>query len=443
MTNYQVLARKWRPQRFKELMGQAHVVKTIQNALSMDRVAHAYLFIGPRGVGKTSIARIFAKILNCEKTKQDTRRTEPCCACQTCIEIAKGNCLDVLEIDGASHNSVEDIRSLRDTVQYSPSNGRTYKIYIIDEVHMLSSAAWNALLKTLEEPPEHVKFLFATTEAHKVLPTILSRCQRFDLNPLDTSIIVEGLQQLANDEAIYIEEDALNLIARTAEGSMRDALSILEQLFAFYNKEATNSTINSEDLVTVFGLTPTTELYTLIQMILTNNSVELIRSIHQLANSGRNLERLYADLLQALRNVMIYHILGDTDSRFMFSKYEQDRLKTSFSISVNPTVLQRVINNLLDRENGIHNAMNKRVFIEASLLRAMREAHSSICIDDLIQQLKHLQTGTELPSSTREKQIASSPIEEPVNKEQTPTVNEEKKRSYIQQVYDLFDGKTI
>ncbi|PYJ19180.1 MAG: DNA polymerase III subunit gamma/tau, partial [Verrucomicrobia bacterium] len=230
--SYEVFARKYRPQTFDDLVGQAHVSRTLKNAVAQNRLAHAYLFVGPRGVGKTSTARILAKSLNCVKGPTVT----PCGVCDNCKEIAAGNSLDVIEIDGASNNSVEDVRQLRENVRYAPAKGR-YKIYLIDEVHMLSAAAFNALLKTLEEPPEHVKFIFATTEPHtepqKVLPTILSRCQRFDLHRIPANLIAKHLQFIAGREKITLEPAAAHAIARGAEGGLRDAESMLDQLVAF------------------------------------------------------------------------------------------------------------------------------------------------------------------------------------------------------------------
>jgi DNA polymerase-3 subunit gamma/tau len=216
--SYQVFARKYRPQRFDDLVGQEHVAQTLKNAVAQNRLAHAYLFVGPRGVGKTSTARILAKSLNCIHGPTVT----PCGVCDNCREIAGGNSLDVIEIDGASNNSVEDVRELRDNVRYAPAKGR-YKIYLIDEVHMLSAAAFNALLKTLEEPPAHVKFIFATTEPQKVLPTILSRCQRFDLHRIPANLIAKHLQFIAAKEKITLEPGAAHAIARGAEGGLRDA----------------------------------------------------------------------------------------------------------------------------------------------------------------------------------------------------------------------------
>ena len=225
---YQVLARKWRPQTFAEVVGQEHISRTLRNAIIQNRIGHAYLFVGSRGIGKTTTARIFAKALNCANNVDG----EPCCQCQSCREVAAGTSMDVIEIDGASHNKVEHIRDIRENVQYTPVNGK-YKIYIIDEVHMLTPQAWNALLKTLEEPPEHVKFLFATTEPHKVLPTIISRCQRFDLKRISVPLIVQRLRQIADGEHIHVEDNALAAIARAADGGMRDAQSIFDQMIAF------------------------------------------------------------------------------------------------------------------------------------------------------------------------------------------------------------------
>src|SRR5208282_3981744 len=231
-SGYQVIARKWRPQTFGDVVGQDHVVRTLRNAISRGRIAHAYLLVGPRGTGKTSIARIFAKALNCTGgPKADFDPNDP-----AVVAIAEGSHLDVIEIDGASNNSVEQVRDLRETSRYSPAQGK-FKVYIIDEVHMLSTAAFNALLKTLEEPPPHVKFVFATTEVQKVLPTILSRCQRFDLRPIPSELIAGRLRSIAAAEKVKVDEAALACIARLADGGMRDAQSILDQMIAFCGGE--------------------------------------------------------------------------------------------------------------------------------------------------------------------------------------------------------------
>src|SRR5689334_10805842 len=256
--SYQVIARKYRPQRFADVVGQEQVSQTLSIAIKQNRIAHAYLFVGPRGTGKTTLARIFAKCLNCtDGPKADFSDDDP-----RCREIAEGRSLDVLEIDGASNRGIEEVRELRETVKYAPATSR-FKIYIIDEVHMLTKEAFNALLKTLEEPPAHVKFMFATTEPEKVLPTILSRCQRFDLRRIPTPLIVRHLSQIATLEKVKIDEAALHAIARGADGGMRDAESALDQLISFCGEQ-----IVEADVLSMFGLTARSQVLALAHFIL-------------------------------------------------------------------------------------------------------------------------------------------------------------------------------
>src|SRR5882672_9914300 len=300
---YQVIARKYRPQRFSDVVGQEHVTQTLARAIEQKRIAHAYLFCGPRGTGKTTIARIFAKCLNCTggpKVDFDDNDSRV-------KEITEGRAMDVLEIDGASNNGVEQVRELRETCQYVPASGK-FKIYIIDEVHMLSTAAFNALLKTLEEPPAHVKFMFATTDPEKVLPTILSRCQRFDLRRISIKLMVDHLTQIAKKEKVKIEPEALHAIARGAEGAMRDAESTLDQLISFCGDK-----IEESDVLSMFGLTAQSQLLEMSRAILAAEIEPALRQLNDLAKNGKDLGRLVSDLLNHFRNLLIYQVSkGDT-----------------------------------------------------------------------------------------------------------------------------------
>src|SRR5580693_2640287 len=295
---YQVIARKYRPQRFADVVGQEHVTDTLANAIKQKRIAHAYLFCGPRGTGKTTIARIFAKCLNCtggpkvEFSDSDTRVQE----------ITEGRSLDVLEIDGASNNGVEQVRELRETCKYAPASS-PFKIYIIDEVHMLSTAAFNALLKTLEEPPAHVKFMFATTDPEKVLPTILSRCQRFDLRRILTALIVKHLKEIAGKEKVKIDEAALYAIARGADGGMRDAESTLDQLISFCGNK-----IEEPDVLSMFGLAAQNQILALSQALLEGNIQGALGQLSEFAQGGKDLGRMLGDLLNHFRNLLIFQV---------------------------------------------------------------------------------------------------------------------------------------
>ena len=380
---YQVLARKWRPQTFAEVVGQEHISRTLRNAIIQNRIGHAYLFVGSRGIGKTTTARIFAKALNCANNVDG----EPCCQCQSCREVAAGTSMDVIEIDGASHNKVEHIRDIRENVQYTPVNGK-YKIYIIDEVHMLTPQAWNALLKTLEEPPEHVKFLFATTEPHKVLPTIISRCQRFDLKRISVPLIVQRLRQIADGEHIHVEDNALAAIARAADGGMRDAQSIFDQMIAFCGGLADGELITEKDVIDVFGLASGIELREMAAALFTNDINRAMVVLQALADSGRDLERLFGDLINYVRNIMVAGICDDPSKFLEVSDSELADL-IGIGRSIDRQMVQRILQGLVAQEWSFRAAVNKRIYFETVLARVMLDAHS-VQLDDIIARLNVL-----------------------------------------------------
>jgi DNA polymerase III subunit gamma/tau len=376
--SYQVIARKYRPQRFADVVGQEHVTQTLANAIRQNRIAHAYLFVGPRGTGKTTLARIFAKCLNCtDGPKVDFADDDP-----RCQEIAEGRSLDVLEIDGASNRGIEEVRELRETVKYAPATAR-FKIYIIDEVHMLTKEAFNALLKTLEEPPPHVKFMFATTEAEKVLPTILSRCQRFDLRRIPTALIVQHLAQIARLEQVQIDEPALHAVARGADGGMRDAQSALDQLISFCGQR-----IDESDVVSMFGLTARTQVFALAGALIAGDAQAALRALDDLARKGKDLNRFLADLLNHFRNLLLFQISRGDLSLLDASETEVVTL-SSQSDQITVESLTRIMDLLSEYEGRLREAASKRILVEVALLKAA-QARTSVGIDTVLQKLREL-----------------------------------------------------
>ncbi|PYJ92461.1 MAG: DNA polymerase III subunit gamma/tau [Verrucomicrobia bacterium] len=378
--SYEVFARKYRPQTFDDLVGQTHVSRTLKNAVAQNRLAHAYLFVGPRGIGKTSTARILAKSLNCLKGPTVT----PCGQCDNCREIAGGNSLDVIEIDGASNNSVEDVRQLRENVRYAPAKGR-YKIYLVDEVHMLSPAAFNALLKTLEEPPPHVKFIFATTEPQKVLPTILSRCQRFDLHRIPANLIAQHLQFIADKEKITLEPAAGHAIARGAEGGLRDAESMLDQLVAFCGEK-----ISENDVLNVFGFTSKQTVIDLTGRILRGETPDAIDLLHQQSEAGKDMMRLMSDLIAYLRDLLVFKAKPDALSEDVDPE-AQKSLAAHAELITNDRLLE-LIDQFAAAEGRMKWAPNKKLHFEVAIIKAIQSLRQAT-LDEVIEKLGELRDG--------------------------------------------------
>ena len=362
--SYEVIARKWRPQAFEEVVGQDHVVRTLRSAIEKGRIAQAYLFAGPRGTGKTTLARIFAKALNCK----DGPTPHPCGKCPACRAIASGSSFDVIEIDGASNNKVEDIHeSILSQVQNAPVEGK-FRIFYIDEVHMLSAAAFNALLKTLEEPPEFVKFVFATTEPDKVLGTVLSRCQRFDLRKISQGDICGQLRKVCDAEGVEIAEDALLAIARGADGGMRDAESALDQIIAFTGKK-----IEEEDVLGVFGLVSRALIENLAEAVLRGDVAGVLARLDELDRSGKDLRRLVAELIDHFRNLLVCVELGGETKGLDLTESQRATLRAQSGLADASAVLA-IAEELIRLDGTLRLALSQRTLVETSLIRCTRAA---------------------------------------------------------------------
>ncbi len=372
--SYQVFARKYRPKSFEDVLGQDHVVRTLRNAIAQKRLAHAYLFVGPRGTGKTSTARILAKALNCTGGPNADFDPEE----DICIEIAEGRSLDVLEIDGASNNGVEQVRDLRESVRFAPARGQ-FKIFYIDEVHMLTNAAFNALLKTLEEPPPHVKFIFATTEANKILPTILSRCQRFDLRPIPTETIAKHLLHIASLEGIKLEDTAAWAIAKGADGGMRDAQSMLDQLVSFCG-----DAIVEENVLDVFGFTSREKVAALTQTLLARENPAALSLIQKEAESGRELSQLLGELIGCLRALLVAKLDPAADGEGIPAHLWAQLLTAAAAYP--PDRILAAIDVFAETEGRMKWATNKRLHFELGIIKAIQSL-SEVRITDVIKAL--------------------------------------------------------
>lgn len=405
MPEYQVLARKYRPQTFADVLGQDAIVTTIKNAIKNNRLAHGYLFCGSRGTGKTTLARIFAKALNC---KEKTADFEPCNTCASCLEITSGYSLDCMEIDGASHRGIDDIRQINENVGYTPSSGQ-YKIYIIDEVHMLTKEAFNALLKTLEEPPGNVKFFFATTEPHKIPATILSRCQRFNLNRIPLEAITTKLRSMATDLNVLIDDDAIRLIATRADGGLRDAESLLDQIVAFNEDK-----IDINTIADVLGVVAKDQFFLLDQAGKEGNIAFAFELAHEIFSTGKDILHFVENLNEHIRNILLVKLSGPQSTFLNVSESEKERYETSSKIYTNEQCVT-ILEFLIEAQNQIRYMASPKIALEALLIRIIR-THQRIPIDFLVRRLAELEEKLNSPLEAQQSvpQAISHSIPQPL-----------------------------
>lgn len=355
---HKALYRVYRPKTFGDVVGQEHIVKTLKNQIKNNNIGHAYLFSGTRGTGKTSTAKIFARAVNCLNPINE----EPCNECEICIDTLNDNIMDIVEIDAASNNSVDDIRELRESVKYTPSKAK-YKVYIIDEVHMLSQGAFNALLKTLEEPPSYVIFILATTEPHKIPATILSRCQRFDFKRVSSKDIASRMSYICKKENIEAEEKALSLIARNSQGALRDALSILDQCMSFGNEK-----IEYNDVIELLGTVNIDELFELSQSIIDENTKKSLEILNEFIIWGKDIRNLINDLIDHFRNLMVCKVSKDLDEIISLPEESIERLKEQ-SQNVNINDLIRILNILSETQDSMKSSSNTRILAEVTIMK--------------------------------------------------------------------------
>ncbi len=440
--SYVVIARRWRPQQFDEVIGQEHVSKTLANAIANKRIAHAYIFSGPRGVGKTTTARILAKAVNCEKGPTPT----PCNECASCVAITKGNSLDVMEIDGASNRGIDEIRNLREKIRFAPAMGK-YRVYIIDEVHMLTKEAFNALLKTLEEPPEHVIFIFATTEIHRVPPTILSRCQRFDFRRIAVRTILQHLQHICQTDHIEAEEEALLQIAKKADGSMRDAESILDQIISYAGNK-----ISFEDVVQALGVIHQDFYFNLTEHIRQGAVKEVILAANEIFETGHDLNEFLLGFEEHLRNILVIKTTGSTQLVDTSENYLAQYQKLAETFSENDLVAYlQIVGETL---NAVKNSQQPQLKFELGLIK-LAKMPKTAHIDDLLRHIASLKKKDTKPltssiQTVQEPSVQSQPIDLDHIKDRWPHLLKKIERDHAslarilsQAHIEHFDGKTL
>ncbi|MER3525181.1 MAG: DNA polymerase III subunit gamma/tau [Ignavibacteria bacterium] len=401
MSDYIVTARKWRPMRFDDVAAQAHVTQTLKNAIKQQRLAHAYLFAGPRGVGKTTTARLFAKLVNC---RQPTLELEPDNTCEMCREITEGHSFDVLEIDGASNRGVDEIRNLRESVRYGPAKG-TYKVYIIDEVHMLTKEAFNALLKTLEEPPPHVLFIFATTEVHKVPATIISRCQRFDFRRIAIEEIMNNLRTIAEKEAITIDEDALRLIAKKGDGSLRDAQSIFDQIVTLCGKD-----VQKNAILRALNIVDQEFYFRLTDLIITKDAKGGLALVQDLIDRGYDIKEFLSGLTEHLRNMLTVVTTGSTSLIEESDFYKKKYAETAKPFSVSDVL--RLLRFVHTTEAALRWSNQPRFKLESDIVQLITMPNA-VEVGSVLQQIDEIK-----------KKLIAAKSQPPILTQTTPTAGE-------------------
>jgi len=420
--SYQVIARKWRPQTFEDVVGQSATAQTLRNAILQNRIAHAYLFAGARGVGKTTTARILAKALNCAHGPTAT----PCNICDSCKEITSGNSIDVLEIDAASNRGIDEIRELRENVKYAAARDR-FKVFIIDEVHMLTTEAFNALLKTLEEPPSHVVFVLATTELHKVPATILSRCQHFNFRAISYREILDRLQHISREEQVQISEEALNAIARGSEGSMRDAQSLLEQVISFCGNEVEDKAVRN-----LLGIIPQQILEEFTEAIVQADSKRILLLVDQLAQSGRNLQHFVREMLSHFRNLLMVKIAGEDPQLIPLTAADLARLK-EFATHFSEEDLTRFFSILVSTEGELRWSSQPRFHLEIGFMKLI-QVRRLAPIEQVLAGLEGLintDKGSETPALEGETRLSGRALRTLSNESGTPALEAERKPTRV------------